>query len=155
MNFRMFFLWGWASCLRSPARRSHVTYVYVSPFMCEFAFQSQIELAMTLGFIKFKSIRLLRGYICYVARCHKFKCLWQTSRQHEYEVRLVSSWGIYLFLFQRKYTSQGQTMVTIQVGWPRWPDLLIFSRKARNPDFFFFLEKRVCNLLIFPMFVIN
>ena len=68
----MFFLWGLASRLRPPARRSHVTYVYVSPFMCEFAFQSQIELAVTLGFIK--SIRLLHGFICYVARCHKFKC---------------------------------------------------------------------------------
>lgn len=142
MNFRMFFLWGWASCLRSPARRSHATYVHVSLFMYEFAFQSQIELAMILGFIKFRSIRLLHGYICYIARCHKFKCVWQTNRRHEYEVRLVASWRIYLFLFQREYTSQRQTMVTIQVGWPRWPDLPIFSRRARNPDFFF--QKKEC-----------
>lgn len=112
MSFRMFFLWGWASCLKSPDRRSHVTYIYVSPFVYVFAFQSQIELALTLGFIKFRSIRLLHGYICQVARCHSSNAWGRSSRQHEYEVGFVASWRIY-FSSKGGYTSQHQTMVTM------------------------------------------
>lgn len=36
---------------------SCVTHRYVSPFIYAFAFQSQIELALTLGFVKFRHIR--------------------------------------------------------------------------------------------------